>query len=122
MAQKIVIVDDLDAREGREIVADHSVSFTYDGITYLVDMTDAHRKEFEGAIAPYVNAANKTTGRPPRRTARRRPAAYYEGLRKWCAANGQPLKQDAQGAYDYPAGMRAAYDEYLQGNRGDDAL
>jgi hypothetical protein len=119
--EKIVILDDLDAREGREVVADHSEAFTYDGITYHLDLTDAHRKEFEGAIAPYVNAAHRQEGRPARKHPGRRPASYYAGLRKFCADNGHQLRQDAAGAWDYPAEWRRQYDEFLAGNRGENA-
>jgi hypothetical protein len=113
MVQKIVILDDREMRDnGTEVVADHSVAFTYDDVTYHLDLTDSNRKRFEGDIAPWVNAASRTVGKP-KRSAGRRPASYYAGLRKWCADHGQPLKPNDQGQYEYPPDQRQAYNDFL---------
>jgi hypothetical protein len=120
MAQKIVLLDDREKRDhGTEVIAEHSIAFTYDGVTYHLDLTGANRKRFEGDIAPWVNAASRTEGRPrPGGGYGRKPSAYYEGLRAYCAEHGRPLTPNPDGKYVYPEKLRAEYDAVLAAKEG----
>src|SRR6478735_6537994 len=87
-------VDDLDGG-----VADETVTFGYDGVTYEVDLSKANAIRLRSSLQPYVAAARRTGGRPlrthnvqprhkkgPSRT--RRDPEQTKTIRSWANANG----------------------------------
>jgi hypothetical protein len=87
-------VDDLDGG-----VADETVTFGYDGVTYEVDLSKANAIKLRSSLQPYVAAARRTGGQPLRTNAiqqhRRRPASrtrrdpeQTRAIRAWANANG----------------------------------
>jgi hypothetical protein len=93
--------DDIDGS-----VADRTVSFTWDGAQYDIDLSKKNAAELEAVLAPYVAAGRRSGGRTTsargRKTSARpakaagRPRASASGgsatdlsaVRTWAAANG----------------------------------
>lgn len=91
MAQKVVLVDDIDGREGAE-----SVTFAIDGISYEIDLGTTNAVKLRGVFLPYIEAARRAVApRPPRRTRARangRKPATNDEIRAWAKAEGIPVK------------------------------
>ncbi|MFF7179728.1 histone-like nucleoid-structuring protein Lsr2 [Streptomyces sp. NPDC008121] len=66
MAQRVVVTlsDDIDGGEAAETVA-----FGLDGKTYEIDLNPANAKKLRKALAPYLAAGRKRTGRAGGRAA-----------------------------------------------------
>ena len=92
MAQRTVTIlsDDLDGKEGKDIA---TVTFSYDGSTYEIDLSKKNRAAFEKALLPYIEAARKTTSGPRRSVKKSSPRATPED-REWLRANGFPNVKD----------------------------
>jgi hypothetical protein len=90
MAQvtKVRLVDDLDGGE-----ADESVSFTLDGKSLEIDLSNENAEKLRDILAPYIAAARRGDGQPVGRQKRMSeastasPGAAGE-IRAWAAANG----------------------------------
>ena len=52
------LVDDIDASE-----ASRTVRFTWQGVSYEIDLSEKHTEELRDVFAPYVEAARRTGGR-----------------------------------------------------------
>ena len=83
MATVIVenLIDDLDKSP-----ADESISFTFEGAHYQIDLNNKHAKRFREQMAPYLDA-----GRRVRSTATRRSRAgrdRSESVRSWAREQG----------------------------------
>jgi hypothetical protein len=96
--------DDIDGS-----VADRTVSFTWDGAQYDIDLSKKNAAELEAALAPYVAAGRRTGGRAvsargrkpsakpskaatrTRKTASNRIATDLSAVRAWAAANGHAV-------------------------------
>src|SRR5215218_2530631 len=90
MAQKsvVILVDDLNGEP-----ADTTVSFGLDSRDYELDLTEANARELRNALARYIPAARKTSGRRRTSAAVRKPAKPFTGfdpaaVRAWAAGNG----------------------------------
>ncbi|MGG5258654.1 histone-like nucleoid-structuring protein Lsr2 [Phycicoccus avicenniae] len=92
MARRTVTIlsDDLDGKESRDI---QTVSFGYAGAIYEIDLSKKNRAAFEKVLAPYLDAARKTTTRSPRRSASTRTGVTADD-RAWLRANGFPDVKD----------------------------
>jgi hypothetical protein len=88
MAQRIVLIDDIDATSE----AAETLTFTYRGTQYEVDLSQEHINELEKALAPVIEVARKVQTAPqPRRrrgAERRTPAASTQEIRQWAKAQG----------------------------------
>lgn len=70
------LVDDIDGSQ-----AITTVSFSLDGDSYEIDLSESHLSALQQALAPFVNAARTVTGDGrPARTPAPRPAAPTEKL------------------------------------------
>jgi hypothetical protein len=96
--------DDIDGS-----VADRTVSFTWDGAQYDIDLSKKNAAELEAALAPYVAAGRRTGGRavaargrkaagkPSKAVTRTRKATSagtatdLGAVRAWAAANGHAV-------------------------------
>lgn len=93
MARETVVrlVDDLDQSR-----AETTVRFGWQGANYEVDLSQKNAKAFEAALAPYLQAARRVSGRGRRASARsaggRRGAAgggsRTPGIREWATSQG----------------------------------
>lgn len=103
MAKRVVehLTSDL---SGEEILADSAggtVEFGVSGTLYVVDLTEAELQDFNDALAPYVDVAQKLTSRGARvsrtqvSSARsgRRPKEQLAAIRSWARQNGHEVSE-----------------------------
>lgn len=95
MAQKVLVqlVDDLDGTASADI---STVSFSLDGVSYEIDLTDTNAGQLRERLAGFVAAARRTGGRVKRGTPSARPTAVRSAdetrqIREWAADNGFEL-------------------------------
>jgi len=63
------------------------VSFSIDGTTYEIDLTNGELADLHKALAPYIRAARQVTGK--RSANRQRPnKPDLDRIREWASANG----------------------------------
>ncbi|MPV37576.1 histone-like nucleoid-structuring protein Lsr2 [Georgenia subflava] len=110
MAQKVQVqlIDDIDGAP-----ADETVTFALDGISYEIDLTDAHANALRESFAEWVGHARRAGGR--RATARRgsgstgaRAASSDAGkIREWARTNGYEVSERGR----ISAEIREAYEK-----------
>jgi len=94
MAQitEVRLLDDLDGGEAAE-----SVSFSLDGKSYEIDLSEKHAAALRDAFAPFVSSARRAGGttaaaaRPRMSTRAGRPRAETAAIREWASANGMEV-------------------------------
>jgi hypothetical protein len=107
MAQRVSIVleDDIDGS-----VADETVTFALDGVTYEIDLNAKNAGGLRDALAPYVGHARRSAGR---RSAGRPTGARGSGkrdlgdVREWARSNGHKVSDRGR----ISAEVQAAYDK-----------
>jgi len=114
---QVVVTCDL---EDGEVSASDSVSFSYGGKTYTLDLCKKHLDEVKGALEGFANAGH-SAGRGPRgrrraapagrATRASRPAATPRGesqaeIREWARAQGYAVGDRGR----IPGEVRAAYE------------
>lgn len=109
MAQKtfIQLVDDLDGTtlsdgEGQ------TVTFALEGVSYEIDLSQAHVGELTDALAPYVEAGRKVNGRKnvARTSGAKSDPAELQKIRDWAGKNGHTVSSRGR----ISAAVRDAYD------------
>lgn len=90
------LVDDIDGSP-----AEATISFTYEGIDYRIDVNGAHAKELHDDFSKWVDHAQRVGGKP---TARANGKSKL--IRAWALENGHELS--ARGRI--PADIQAAYE------------
>jgi Lsr2 len=94
MAQitEVRLLDDLDGGEAAE-----SVSFSLDGKSYEIDLSEKHAAALRDAFAPFVSSARRAGGttaaaaRPRMSTRAGRPRGETAAIREWASANGMEV-------------------------------
>jgi hypothetical protein len=91
MAKRIVetLVDDLDGSE-----ADRTIAFSINGEGYAIDLSSANADKFEAALAPFVDAARRTSSGRAGGGSRRRgggSSSDTKDAREWLRANGHQV-------------------------------
>jgi nucleoid-associated protein Lsr2 len=95
--QIVVYKDDLDGTEDDV----RPVKFGFDGVSYEIDLGPANYSKLKDALAPFVEAGTKVSGRsaaPTRIAPARRAAAAAEQkefnarVREWAASSGHKVK------------------------------
>lgn len=108
MAQKtfVQLVDDLDGTaltdgEGK------TVTFALEGVSYEIDLSQAHFEELAEALAPYVAAGRKVSGRrgPARTSGAKSNPAELQKIRDWAGQNGHTVSSRGR----ISAAVRDAY-------------
>lgn len=114
MAQRIIttteFTDDLDGGK-----AEGTVSFSYDGTHYEIDLSKKNRTALEKALKPYIEAGRKA--RPTRSARRGRSAGSsrkavgsgrsdLSDVRAWARENGSPVSDRGR----IPQSVLDAYD------------
>ena len=99
MAQKVqvVLVDDVDGGSATE-----TVKFSVDGAQYEIDLSSAHAAQMREALAPWLKAARKVSGRG---AARGRAGTDTSKVRAWAKANGFNVSERGR----ISAEVRSAY-------------
>lgn len=102
MAQKVqvVLVDDIDGSAASE-----TVSFSLDGTSYEVDLSDKNAADLREALAPWISAGRRTATR--KASARRRATGPDAStIRAWAKDNGVDVPERGR----IPAKVREAYE------------
>lgn len=91
MAQRRVVIleDDLDGGEAAE-----SITFGLDGVTYEIDLSEAHAEELREALSPYVTAGRRTGGRRKSRADGKNTVGGKTdraAIREWARKNGHNI-------------------------------
>ncbi|UQX88931.1 Lsr2 family protein [Jatrophihabitans telluris] len=111
MAQKIqvLLVDDLDGGTATE-----TVSFSLDGMSYEIDLSESNASVLRDALAPYVGHARRAGRASGRTAATTRPARggvvradreQTQAIREWARANGHKVSERGR----IPASIVDAY-------------
>ena len=94
MAQRtqIVLIDDLDGTEIKGGEA-QSITFTWSGVDYSIDLSKANADKFEKAIGPYLENAQRVGGRRGRPSGSSSSGGQVDtkAVRAWAASNGIEL-------------------------------
>jgi hypothetical protein len=94
MAQKTLIqlVDDLDGTALTD-GGGKTVSFALEGVSYEIDLSETHLHELAEALAPYVKAGRKVSGRKsaPRSSGSKSDPAELQKIRDWAGENGHAV-------------------------------
>ncbi|SDC06794.1 Lsr2 protein [Raineyella antarctica] len=104
----LILEDDLDATP-----AQHQVTFSFEGVSYEIDLNEEHYSELQEAMAPWVSHARRVSGR--RTTAKRSSSAPTGGgsgtsataIREWARTQGIEVSDRGR----VPANVRASYEE-----------
>lgn len=117
MAQeiKVILVDDLD--KGK---ADDTVTFGLDGVSYEIDLSQAHADQLREAFAPWVGHARKLTrGQAARRSVGRTrtggsggsggPGGETAAIRTWARQNGHNVSERGRIAANVVEAYRQAH-------------
>lgn len=108
MAQRtfVQLVDDLDGtaltdKEGR------TVTFALEGVSYEIDLSQAHVDELTKALAPYVAAGRKISARKSaaRASGTKSDPAELQKIRDWAGKNGHTVSSRGR----ISAAVRDAY-------------
>ena len=99
MAQKVqvVLVDDVDGGS-----ADETLKFAFDGASYEIDLSTVHAGEFRAAVAPWIRAGRKVSGRVGARSV---PNGDTSKIRAWAKSSGFTVSERGR----ISAEVRAAY-------------
>jgi hypothetical protein len=105
---RVVLQDDIDGTEPAR-----TVTFSVEGRTYEIDLSDAHRSEFEAAVAPWIAHARRV----PRGASFPEPRAGVPEhetdaaeIRRWAQAEGIPVRVRGR----LPEDLRARYEQAHQ--------
>lgn len=107
MASKTIVtlIDDLDGKTIED--GGGTVTFSFEGVSYQIDLGDKNLTKFRKVIGPYISAATKVRGTAsvsPRRT--KAPAtAYTQNVRSWARSNGYEVSDRGR----VPAAVAKAY-------------
>jgi len=108
LAQKTLVqlVDDLDGTalsngEGK------AVTFALEGVSYEIDLSQAHIDELSKALAPYIAAGRKVSGRKgaTRLSPAKSDPAELQKIRDWAGKNGHTVSSRGR----ISAAVRDAY-------------
>lgn len=86
LARKVIhqLIDDIDGGD-----ADSTITLSYGGATYELDLSDKNKSKLEEALKPYLDVARKTSGRASRSSSGRSSnKAELQKIRDWAEKNG----------------------------------
>ena len=98
MAQRIVtmLVSDLSGDE-MQAGSGETITFSYRGVDYTIDLTDKEAKGFDKSIAMYLEHATRVGGGRAKRSApvatSGRSSQELSNIRAWARANGHPVSE-----------------------------
>lgn len=103
MARKTItqITDDLDGSQNAQ-----EVSFSFDGVDYVIDLTKKNRGALEKALKPYIAAARKAPRRSSRRGTRTTATRDLAAVRSWAKQHGIAISDRGR----VPVDVLAQYD------------
>jgi len=108
MAQSVsvIVTDDLDGSENAE-----TVSFSFGGVTYEVDLSSKNRAKLEKALAPFIEAGRRVPGSGRRGGASRQgsPLVDRAAVRSWARAAGLTVSERGRISADVMRQYEAAH-------------
>jgi hypothetical protein len=110
MAQQVLVqlVDDLDGTASSDV---STVSFSLDGVTYEIDLSEANAERLRGSLSQYVESARRVGGRLKRggKPGQNGSGSSQEAglIRAWANENGYGLS----GRGRIPSNVVEAYKE-----------
>lgn len=99
MARKVMLVDDLDGSP-----ADETVSITYKGAEYTLDLSRDNAEALDSALRPFLSKATRNSKKRPRSNAADK--AKNDSIREWARATGQEIPMRGR----IPESIRHAYE------------
>ncbi len=84
MASLTVIVDDIDGTMDAR-----TVEFSFDGVSYEIDLSDENLQKMKEALAPWLDNARRKVG--ARRTSSRSDGPDSREVRKWAKEQGMEV-------------------------------
>ena len=103
MARKIMLVDDIDGTPAK-----HSVSISYKGAEYTLDLSDDNAERLDNALEPFLSKAVKTGKKRVRSSASDK--AKNDSIRDWARENGHDIPMRGR----IPESIRTAYESRSQ--------
>lgn len=104
MAQRtqVVLIDDLDGNEIADGKA-QSITFTWSGVDYSIDLSQANADKFAKALGPYLEKAQRVGGHKSRPASSGASAGPVDtrAVRAWAGSNGIQLSSRGR----LPAGV-----------------
>ena len=95
MAKTVMIVDDLDGSPNAE-----TVKFSFDGVSYSIDLSKKNRAAFAKALKPWRDAATRDSGAPRRMSTSRgrsrqprRTGPDLAAVRAWAHEQGVEVSE-----------------------------
>jgi hypothetical protein len=84
MANKVVLVDDLDGKP-----ADETFRFAIDGVDYLIDLSTTNANQLRDILKPYIQAGRRAVPPPKERKRGSRPQNIeLDMIRYWANERG----------------------------------
>ena len=111
MAQKVIreFIDDIDGSE-----AERTFTFAVEGTSYEIDLSSQNIKEFNEAIAGFVESARKIKASGPGRRGPKtstsdsgRPREQTQAVRQWARQQGHSINDRGR----IPASIQQAFDQ-----------
>ena len=86
----VVVTDDLDGSSDAE-----SVTFTFDGVSYEIDLSEQNRAKLDAAVAPFIEAGRRVSRSRGRRGTSRPagPNADRAAVRAWAREQGLKVSE-----------------------------
>ncbi len=109
MAQKVKVTVVCDLPHDGEVEGEETVSFSFDGTAYEIDVCAKHAKELRDKVSPFVDHARKASGAGVGRRRRTRGGPGRERsaeIRAWAKQRGYKVNERGR----IPAAIVAEYD------------
>jgi hypothetical protein len=107
MAQKVKVTVVCDLPHDGEVEGTETVSFSFDGTAYEIDVCSPHAKELREKFGPYTDHARRASGAGRRRRARTGPGRERSSeIRAWAKQRGYKVSERGR----IPATIITEYD------------
>jgi nucleoid-associated protein Lsr2 len=94
MAQKVKVTVVCDLPHDGEVEGEETVSFSFDGTAYEIDVCAKHAKELRDKVSPFVDHARKASGSGRRRRTRGGPGRERSAeIRAWAKQRGYKVNE-----------------------------
>lgn len=115
MAQHVVttVVSDMSGKKLTDSDGE-SIEFAHRGVHYTIDLTKKEARDFDKALAPYVEHATvvqprRTSSRSKRSSAKKGSSAQLREIREWARTNGFDVADRGRVRAEVVAAFEAAH-------------
>ena len=96
MAVRTILVDDITGKEGADI---ETVTFSFKGLSYEIDLGDDSEKEFAAALDPYIKVSRRVSSQArtsaPRSNVDTQAREDSRAARAWAQSAGEKALEKA---------------------------